>query len=1346
MIARYVLLFLFLNVSLVTVGKQSVYIKIYTVKDGLNNSNVYDILEDKNGFLWMLSLPGNLNRFDGFQFKNFDLRLGGKSVSQHIRHMVTDSMGRIWIAKDDELICYDENQNLSTNRWNDVIKGSNYFIFPNYISLDKNRIWCGGHGGVFRYNLNQNKLTHFPLTELGISKSVKFVEAFNSSAIWIGTNDGIALVAHKDKELIPIEYIEVPNDEFRYYKDKKEQVWSISNQKLTCYSYVEGAGVQQIYSMSQEEAIKLSGKDLEFKSIIQISDEQYWLGTARGIYIYEPGTKKLEQLQFFDIDNNNLVLAENLIRGFYQDREGNIWIRAKNKGVAKYNPHNQFIKKHLRSGKDIRAICEDKEGNVWLGFAFRGLEIIDYKTDKSENIRVKGNDWEQKSLDHIREIYQDKDNQIWIGSLEGLRKVKKNGGRYSFEVYKNVNGHFLGGIYAMLHDSKNRLWIGTTQGLFKCDDGLESLQAVSPWDIDEDNKFMVRCISEDHDGTIWVGTEANGIFHFDKDTVHTYNSQSGLKSHKIFALHIDSKKTVWIASLNGLSYKLHGSKQFQAYENEHLQTSRIIYSIQEDNNRNLWLSSSQGIISIDLKNNHLKNYLTGFEFSDDAWFKNDEGEIFMGGTPGFVSFNPDEKVLNPHQPKLVFNGLRINNQFVNMGDSINERILLTQNLSDLDSLHLKHNENFFTIDLLGISLSNVKQIRYQYRLKNFENNWVKTTSNDRKAIYTNVPHGEYTLEFKACNEDGVWSDIKELEIIIQPAFYQTQWFKFLLILTIVLLIVTIVWLRIRSLHQQKIHLEEEVAEKTQSLQKQNKAIEKQNREIIEQRDQLVELTGIIRKADEQKMKFFTNISHEIRTPLTLISGPADHLIEISKKDDPRYKGLKSIQRNSNLILKLISQLLDISKIDSGYMDVKPVTKDLSELVNEIYDSFVANAQNKTMQIEIVPGNYTCNFDVDMVHKILNNLLSNAMKFAPEKGEVSLKMENTGENIRISVLDNGPGIPKEEQSKIFKRFYQSAGKERKVGSGIGLALSRELALLHGGDIKLHSEYGNGSCFELILPYREEEIEIVELIKEQVDNQPLNNVSKDLSVLVIEDHEDLRSFIIDGIEAETIWQAKNGEEGFQRAIENSPDIIISDVLMPKMNGFEFCKKIKEDNRTNHIPVILLTALGADEHQQIGIDMGADDYIIKPFNYRVLSGKIQNVIRSRNRLKELLQTGKEELNEYETWKQKMPLFMKALLDVIEENLAESKFGVVELAERMNMSRTTLYRKLKNITDKTAVEFIREVRIRKALELLHKDPTINISELSIMVGIENADYFRKCFKQQFGKTPKEMVSTFNS
>jgi signal transduction histidine kinase/DNA-binding response OmpR family regulator len=813
------------------------------------------------------------------------------------------------------------------------------------------------------------------------------------------------------------------------------------------------------------------------------------------------------------------------------------------------------------------------------------------------------------------------------------------------------------------------------------------------------------------------------------------NKNGSLSDVNVLCFLEDSKGRIWVGTRGGLNLFNPQTKTFQLFTKANGLPDNIIFNILEDKNHALWVSTPKGLCEVILEtkekdiqlsviNYDEKNALQNIEFNEKAALKTQSGELIFGGPSGFNIIDPDKIQKSAYRPKIVFTELQILNNTVEPGESINNRILLPQSLSFSQNINLKYIENVFTIEFASTDFAHGEYERYAYMMEGFNSDWLYTTGNMRRATYTNLTSGHYIFKVKVLNRNGIWSDVKTLHINIQPPFWLTN------VAYIIYFLLTVgLLLLIRRITLERIHMRYEVAQ-------QKKEVERAF------------------AMEQLKTKFFTNVSHEFRTPLSLIISPLDNIIQHASDEEQKVQ-LSLVQRNAKRLLNLVNQLLDFRKMEVQSIKLYASIGDIVSFCRDISQSFTDIVEKKRIQFAFSSNidELEIFFDKDKIEKILLNLLSNAFKYTYDNGKVSInliysepKENETDGKLAIEVKDNGIGIPADKHTMIFERFFQTDVPESMVnqGVGIGLAITKEFVKLHGGVITVKSEPDAGTCFTVLLPAKKiyvsnNHLATKPILSEEIEDIELkDNFKKEKkTILVVEDNEDLRFYLKENLKKlYHIEEAVNGKEGWEKVKSLDPDIVVSDIMMPVMDGIELAKKIKNETQTSHIPIILLTAMGSEEKQMEGYNIGVNDYITKPFIFDILVSRIKNLIAQQKLLQKKFHK-QIEVNPAEiTITPVDEKFLKSALEIVEKHIDEPGFSVEDFSHEIFMNRVTLYRKILSLTGKTPIEFIRSIRLKRAAQLLEKSGK-SIAEIAYEVGFNNPKHFSKFFKEEFDVLP---------
>ena len=1433
--------------SFATARESGIRFERITSDNGLSQNTVTSILMDSHGFMWFGTWNG-LNRFDGYNFviyKSGDRQPG--LSNNFVYDICEDKNGDLWIATKNGL-----------NRFNYALNSFTWFFQEgsNPHSLSDNRvtavycdksgtIWVGTENGLNRLNPDSLKegaagyVKYFhdegdpeSLPDNHINRI--FEDSKNN--LWIATNNGVARMDGGRKAFSVYRNIPFDDGSLSYnivssvFEDRKGNIWIGTHYGLNRLDSQSGNFVRYYFS-------PYDSRSLSHSSVNDIGEDSagnLLIGTLGGLNLYNPATDDFTRIR--SKPNDDYSLNNEFINSIYCDGQGNVWIGTDKGGVNRYNIFQKKFEYLIHDPIDPNSLSHntinslyDEPGILWIGTAGGGLNRYDKRSGRFSVYKFTTDNPDGLNNDFITSILKDANGALWIGTWGGgLNKTisLKGGGVFKKFLPQAGNDNSLCNVYisSLWEDEAGFLLIGTLGGLdmFYPDEERFIHLANNPeW---KNHITEVGCILKDRSGNYWIGTRV-GLFKVpssrltaleDKDIVRftsVRGDSTSLPGNYVISLYEDRAGNIWVGTYgDGLAKAIaspDGLATFQNYTEEDGLANNVVYAILEDDHGNLWLSSDHGLSRFDIANETFQNYyatdgLQSNQFYWSAAYRNNDGVMFFGGMKGVNFFHPDSIKDIAFLPRPTITDLKVFNTSVNVGPWNNKRALLKQAIHLTDEIKLSHRENVFSLEFSALDYFLPGKVRYKYRMRGVDNDWVQVPATRRFASYTKLKGGEYVFEVKASNSDGVWNENPtRLKITVTPPFYAARWFKISMIFAVIFAAMGLSALRTRTLSRQKKKLEKLVRERTEMIEEQkaqlevqasqlaetNRQLERrqsliegqkqqlelQNKEISEQRDKLIEMNKHVKQANQLKLRFFTNISHEFRTPLTLIIGPVEQLVKNWKGDENVRVTLDLINRNAKRLLHLINQLMDFRKIETGKLELKVRPGDAVRFLENLYMSFVQLAAQKqidyTFDYEKQAGVQW--FDHEKVENIVFNLLSNAFKFTPEKGGISLSVSfsstpETKEMI-IRVKDTGIGISPEHQAHIFKRFYQvdSPEKARLAGTGIGLSLSKELVKAHKGQISVESQPGKGSVFTVRIPCAKEAFDPKEILEEPLYlngheiSQPLmaedlltgeyrpiydDNGEKETrkpSILVAEDNHDLRNFIAYNLRKEYhVIETENGKEAYEKAQLLNPKLIITDVMMPEMDGLELCSRIKSNLVTSHIPVILLTARSTVENYVQGLETGADDYIAKPFNLTILEARIKNLIESRNKLRSLFMIdGKVKASDIAASSVDEQFLSKAI-EVVEEHYSDPEFGVEEFVDKMSVSRSLLHKKLTALTDQSAGDFIASIRLKKAAEALRRK-TGNVSEIAYEVGFNDPKYFSRVFKRRFGVSPSDFMQT---
>jgi len=1354
--------------SLLFAQQDQIQFSRFDISNGLSHNQVNAILKDSRGFMWFGTLSG-LNRFDGYQFKVF------KHDPRDIHSLADDFITSIYELPDNKLYLETRSgPNIYDPVTETFLRDVKKYLRSLKISAAAIRdivkdkegdFWFNaGEEGLYKYRSADGLVTHLLCDgkkNTGLAKTgIAALQQDKTGNIWLVHADQTIEMLDSRSALVKkrITLFQQPpgrySKEYRIFIDQAGAIWSYTLNTMSGINYYNPA-------TGQKRLIEKGKGQLNntlINSILEDASGLIWIGTDHGgINLLDKKDFSIKYLVRKEYDDKSV--GQNSVLSMYKDDLGIIWVGTFKKGLSFY--HKKILKfplfKHHTGNEegltdeDVNRFVEDAQGNLWIGTNGGGLFYYNRQTGNFKRYIHDPSNSNSLSNNIIVSLYIDRNKKLWIGTYFG--GLNSFDGR-QFKNYKHQPGNAASlsddRVWDILEDRKGNLWVATLNG------GLDQLdrntgvfthhRSSQPNSVKSD---YISCLIEDREGNLWIGT-SNGIDKLNKDGRFThYENKIGDTGSPVnsivYDLMQDSYGFIWVASSEGISRLTPATGVFRNFDQKDGLTEKATLKILEDPQRNLWLSTANGLFNILVAREKTGGFsyafrkydeqdgLQGSAFNANAGYKTRAGELLFGGPNGFNLFQAAHIKNDQSKPQIVWSGLEISNRPVTIGEKIDGHIILQQSVALTKALELRYNQNGFTIAFAALNYFNPHKIKYKYKLEGFDQHWQELQGGSRRATYTNIDPGKYVFKVVSTDASGNWvNNEKRLHITILPPFWHTN-------LAYVLYIIgiggTLLFIRQRGI--QRIRKEF----------------------LIEQERQQAKR---MHDLDVMKIKFLTNVSHEFRTPLSLIITPMEKLIR--QAPDSEKQQLQMIQRNGRRLLNLVNQLLDFRKMEVQELKLHAKTGDIIQFIQELSYSFsdVAERKNISLTFESDRNNLITLFDHDKIERILFNLLSNAFKFTPQGGVVKVSVsiscqENGKAALLLKISDSGIGIPADKLEKIFERFFQHDIPDSMVnqGSGIGLSITREFVKLHGGTIGVESKVNEGTTFKVMLLFKEQEIQKIESaapvpIYIGSENRQLLNSdtefewkSKKPVLLLVEDNEDFRFYLKDNLkEYYQVAEAGNGKEGWQKILAQHPDLIVSDVSMPEMNGIELCEKIKSDKRTAHIPVILLTALTTEDQQLKGLGTGASDYMTKPFNFEILLSKIRNLLQQQALSKK---TYRKQLDikpadsEIESVDDK---FIRQLSGHIEKNLSDPGYTVDQLSADMNMSRVGLYKKILPLTGKSPIEYIRSYRLKKSKPILLKSQ-LTIAEVAYAVGFSNPKHFSKYFKQEFGILPSAYVLT---
>ncbi len=1313
-------LFVTLLTPLVVNSQSNVTFRQLSVKEGLSQNSVVSIAQDSIGFIWFATQDG-LNKYDGKKFTIYNQYFVDitKPDYSFLGKIYLDRENILWILPINRIPYFynvDSDSFIEYEKINDVSA-----IFQD----NKLNLWFGTYSlGLFKKSkhtgeivqvLNSNETgTVFNITE----------DPFGN--IWISTNSKLIQI---DKETLNQTKFKPHNDklEVNYSDvvfDKKGNQWVGSFGKGLWYrknGESDFTAVQDLGFKFQEIPDDLYTLDLFLDS-----KERLWIGTyGDGLIKFNPNDSIINQFKIRKHDPR--AIHYNDILSIHEDYTGTIWFGTDGAGVSYYDEYlekfNSFTNNQTPEGVNIdvvRAITIDKKNNIWIGTSGKGLtkykvESRSWQTLLTENSGLQSN--------RIMSLFTDDENDIWIGTQEGGLQILTPD--EDFKQIRLLNEDILKNstIWNIFQDSQGQIWLATRdQGIFLYDkkEGVQK-QFMNHADYSDLPTNNIRVIIEKNENHLWLGTEGEGVILLNTETgnhkVYGYSpiEKKGLTSNAIKSLYYDQVfNRLWVGTNGGgLNVIDLNSDSYYYFTTDDGLSNNVIYAILPDESGDLWLSSNKGITKFSPPENllntpEIKNYANydglATEFNTGAYFKAKNGDLYFGGLEGFYWFNPSNISENKVIVKTAITGFEVYNNPFN----------LVQNTV------LKHNQNTISFTFSSLQYALPEKNHFQYRLDGYEEDWIFSGNMDY-ARYTNLPPGEYAFYVKSSNYDGIWNHTPEVFYfsILNPWYKTRLAYVFYIFLFFFFMFLVYSYFKWKWQMQLELKMEYDRSKRLKQL-------------------------------NEYKTRLYTNLSHEFRTPLTLISAPIkkhlkNDVLPIEAKND-----LMLVERNSTLLINLVNQLLELSKLETGNINLKVSNENLRLLLKSITASYIPIATQKPVSLKIqINAPQFAWIDVDAIEKIINNLMTNALKYAPIKSEILFEASVNNDNLNVKITNENEEPKTLDLQKYFERFYQE--NSEKEGFGIGLSLVKELTTLHHGTIRASQNDKNQITFTLEIPitkgsFAAHELKPIDAVQNNEESQftipeydtstPSNNI-----ILIVEDNKDLRHFLKSlFINQYKVLEAENGEEGIKKALQNIPDLIISDIMMPITDGIQLCKTLKEDEKTSHIPIILLTAKSSEEFELKGLKTGADDYILKPFNPEKIIIRVQKLIEIRNNLKNRYQQNvllKPKDIAITSTDEK---FFKRLQKILDIHLTNPAFNAESFSKEVGMSRMQLHRKLNALTGLSTSNFIKSQRLKLALQILKKSDA-SISETAYESGFNSPSYFIKSFKEVYGMPPKEYL-----
>lgn len=1366
----------------------------------LKTNRIGRLTEDSLGRIWMESRAFGpiINCFDPETEKFWDKKTDKDKLIENfnLSRIVPTKSDMVWLLSDSAGCICVSGKDYLVSYFNSSQNNLNATGVYNVQEDLQNNTWLLTNNGITMFPKNNFKTpAHFFDKEPG--KNTPFYEYLEfDDEIWFGGISGIIAKYSKSNKSFSIQKLPIEGNIIKLMPLNNFSVLAVTNNKGFCTIHRYSRNTK-IYNTATYPHLNIR----QLHPITITNDYQFWYynSSKSGINLFNFNDNS--NTFFPAIKSSNFNSSKQSPPYVLTNSKGQIWVQALNGGFSLYNQESntlvplksEYKEPEMAFSNDFRVALFDKQDNLWFNSYAAGLGKIVFSKNNFETLKIKS-----QISSNIRAIYQlknnyilvaNKDNQIlvfdkdlnftgqlssngkladnsnwgkpaynffedskgnlWIATRgDGVYKLTPNKKLFNYSVshfkHNPNNIHSLSNdqVYSIFEDSNKRIWIGTLDGLHLALNNKDSIQFINihnKFKIKDIGKRRIRCVNETPSGLLCSGS-MNGLLIFNPDSLNsknlswkTYNKQilpnKGLGSNDVIDICVSKSKKVFIATAYGGITRIDSVDNFgypvvfKTYTKKDGLPSNNILSLVEDLNGKLWITMDFQICRFDPDKEHIevfpeiKTKIHGRNFSEATRYCLNSGELLFGYSNGVIHFFPDQIKTNNYSPYISLLSIR---KFNKRGSSQNQ----ITTLNGVDNGHpvvFSHQENFFHIDYAALDYDNPSNIKYAYKLEGFDNYW-NYVDKQRTAIYTNVPKGDYLFKVKSTNSQGVWSNNqRELPITILPSFWETNW-AYALYISIMLIILLTTNYTLITIYKLKSNI------------------------------------NVERKMSRLRQKFFTDISHEIRTPLTMITGPIDYLINDPRTPKNVKNQLSYVAQSSSRMLRLVNQILDFRKVQEMKLKVSEI--EIGTFVKEIYNDFIeiAHEQDISFNFENHAEGVKIWADPKSLEKIVMNLLSNAFKYTPQGKSITVSIFSDEKTATINVSDQGIGISKDVINKLFTRFVSFSEDENKPSTGIGLSIVKEEADKHKARVTVNSQPGKGSVFSIQFKtgknHFPDDIEFIntnpadqsnsELSKNQATTKIKIPNSSKVKVLIVEDDHELRSFIKNILEQDyEILTAEDGFAGFNIAVEHCPDFIISDIMMPKINGIDLLKKLRDDIRTSHIPIILLTAKANIESKLEGLTYGADDYITKPFSVPYFKARIENLLNQRKRLHEIFTRGDNA--EFKEFKPKPFLItnqdeaiMEKIIHIIEQNMDNGEFSVEDLASHIGLNRTTMFYKIKGLTGFSPVEFVRDFRLKRAAQMI-TDSQLLIKEIAFMTGFQDLKYFGKCFKKKYEMTPME-------
>ncbi|HYG37503.1 MAG TPA: two-component regulator propeller domain-containing protein [Cytophagales bacterium] len=1393
------------------------------IDEGLSQSNVSSLLQDRKGFMWFGTKDG-LNKYDGYRFTVYKKSLEDKNSlsSNDIKSLLEDAAGNIWIAtwqgglnrfdpKKERFTHYRNNPNNPRSLASEDIKCL-------YYDRDGN-LWIGtGNEGLDLFDKTSGSFIHFvndknDPNSIGDNGITCLFEDKDHN-LWIGTRNGGLNLFDKKTETFkgfqhdPYDNTTLSHNNVQFiHEDDTGNLWiGTYGGGLNLFDKRKGTFTRIHFKEGNGD------KSKNYSVLLSIAEDNtgnYWIGTENsGVISFDP--EKMDFSYYRSLNDDQTSISSNTITSILKDTKGNLWFGTSDGGInrinvdgTKFNHYRHQQNLNSLSNNIVACIYEDSRENIWIGTDGGGLNLFDKKKKSFTHFRHEKDNAQSICGDNVLTVCEDSLNNLWVGTWgQGISVFNPIQKKYKHYRHDPKDSASLSNDFAfrVFKDSKNRIWVATYGG------GLNLYfpeeDSFLKYSHDEKDKGSISSnflltIFEDKNGRIWIGTDGSGLNLFDEEnnkfiSYTQEDSEYGLSNNYVGCILEDKDGFIWLSTNFGLNKLNPRTNKITKFFVKDGLPNDVITGTLQDAKGNLWISTSKGLSQFDPKNNIFKNYSTSDglqanEFKSSCLSK--DGRMYFGGRNGFNEFWPDSIKGLDFDPPIVFTNFEIFNKQVPITQGAMDVSPLQENITDTREINLTYKQSVISFEFATLNFTTPEKKRYSYILEGFDDHW-RDIGTRNTVTYTNLDPGIYTLKVKGLTNNGTWSEKRaEMKITISPPFWKTWWFKLLAVLAVAGLLLIAFYSRLAAIRRQNILLEKEVTKRThelsdanfslherneeiklqnETLEEFNREIKRQSDKILNQQDHIVHQNEELEKTvtelasiNQTKDKFFSILAHDLKNPVAALSGISDLLMRKLEKlnKEEVYNHVNNINKSSNAVYNLLINLLDWARTQTKNIPCNPAKINVYQMILQNFSLMEQQMRSKDIGFRMKVDERLAIFaDQQMVDTVFRNILSNSIKFTPPFGEVVVESAETESGVNIIIRDSGIGMTEVQLENLFKIEKQnfSKGTEGEDGTGLGLIISKEFIELNKGTLSVSSKSGKGSSFTIQLPKANNTstsgtddltlittnhtpdnlVSVTQLSAEQISKV------KGRHVLIVDDNKEIRAFLkLLLSEVFEISEAGNGIEGIKAAREFQPEVIISDMIMPEMDGLQFCEKIKGSVDTSHIPVILLTSQKNEEDQLSGYQAGADVYLTKPIQQQILFQVILNTLNNQEKIRKRVAQSDYGIPEDLGINKLDEEFLNKVVEFIEQNLSDPLLDHKKVCQFTALSRTLLYAKFKSLTGQGVHDFIKTIRIKKGLKLL-LEGRMNINQVAYEVGFSTPSYFSKSFIKQYGMPPRDYIA----